>query len=260
MKTNFDIIPYQFDNEIRIIPLADLHIGAKNCMYKELKETIEYIKNNDNVYFTIGGDLLDNAVLTGKNLGIFDNQMTPIEQVNYAVNMFKDIMDKCLCIIPGNHEDRSEKVTSINPAYLFATQTRKESIYRSSIAILKINIGKKINRKGQGRPQCYTILVHHGTGTSESAIKKDHEFINNFEGIDICTTSHTHNGRVAKFSKYVLNKFSNTVSKKSLAIIISNSFLNDAEYGLKSMLIGSNNELIYYDLKIGQDKKVITHY
>ena len=36
--------------EIRIVPLADIHIGDPLLDEKLLKQTIEYIKDNDNVF------------------------------------------------------------------------------------------------------------------------------------------------------------------------------------------------------------------
>ena len=42
-------------NYIEIEPLFDLHIGSKKCNYKEIKQRIERIQNNDNVYATKNG-------------------------------------------------------------------------------------------------------------------------------------------------------------------------------------------------------------
>ena len=177
-----------------------------------------------------------------------------------AVEILRPIKDKILGCVSGNHCDRSEKVTNINPMYLICCELGIQDRYRSSLAILKVTVGARKNNEGLGRHQTYTILVHHGKGTSESTIKKDHEFINNFEGCDIITTGHSHNGRVAKFTKYEVNKFKNIVTKKDITIIVSNSFLEDAEYGMKSMLCGASNEIISYDLKLGNNKKVLVHY
>lgn len=255
IKDNFELITHSFDNEITIIPISDVHLGASNCMLKEFKDVVKYIAETPNVYCTLGGDILDNAVIVGKSLGVFDSNMTPMKSIEYAVDILKPIKHKILGVVGGNHEDRSAKVTDINPLYMICCELGIQDLYRPSMAVIKVTIGDR-NKKDQ----CYTILLHHGKGTSESAIKKDHDFMLNFNGVDICITGHTHNGRVAKFNSYYINKYINRVVPKQITIIVTNSFLKDAEYGIKSMLVGASNEIISFDLKLNKEKKVIVHY
>lgn len=257
---NIEIITHQFKNEIQIVPLGDLHIGASQCMLKEIKETIDYIANNENVYTILLGDIIDNGVIAGKVASaVYDNNISPLKQVQYAVDLLRPIKDKILGVVSGNHEMRSEKVVNVNPLYLICSELGITHLYNDSLGIIKINLGAKKNNEGLGRKQCYTLLIHHGKGTAESAIKKDHDFINQFEGVDCIITGHTHNSRVAKFKKMVVNKFSNIVSEKDITIIVCNSFLKEAEYGLQNMLVGANNDILMFDLKLGH-KKIVCHY
>lgn len=253
---NYRMLSYHFDNEITIYPLSDLHIGAKGCMLKEIKDIIKKIKESPNTYFTLGGDLIDNAVLVGKGLGMYEVEKTPIEQIKIVVDLFKDIADKCLCIIPGNHEDRSEKAVGVNPAYLIATELGIKDRYKSALGLIKITVGRKENRTGQGRNQCYCIALHHGKGSADTSIKKDTDFSCYIEGLDVITTGHTHALRTGRIPKMALNKHSDVATPRDLVIIVSNSFLCDAEYGLKSMLIGSSITPVHYTLRLGEEKKV----
>lgn len=258
---NIEIIQHNFKNEIQIVPLGDLHLGATNCMIKEIKKTIDYIANNENVYTILLGDIIDNAVICGKiPSAVYDNVMTPLQQVQFAVETLRPIKDKILGVVSGNHEFRSSKSTDINPLYLVCSELGIQNLYNDSLGIIKINLGQRHKNDGsRGVETSYTILLHHGKGTSESAIKKDHEFINQFEGVDCIVTGHTHNGRVAKFKKLVVNKYSNVVSEKDITCIVCNSFLKEAEYGLQNMLVGASNDIVYFDLKL-KNKQIVCHY
>lgn len=262
MFNDYKLISHNIKGEkITIIPLADLHIGASGCKIDEIKKIIKHIKETDNCYTVIAGDVLDNAVITGKCLGMFDNIKSPMKQIEEAVELFRPIKDKILGIVSGNHEGRSENIANINPLYMIACELGIQEVYRSNLAIVKVQLGGRYNTKETGgRRQCYTILVHHGKGSSETAIKKDYEFIKSFEGADIIVTGHTHNGRVAKFNKKIIDTRNNKIVNRQITIIVCNSFMEDVDYALKSMLVGCSNDLISFDLTTGNNKNVLVHY
>ncbi len=254
MYTDFDLIVKQFKNEINIIPLSDLHLGASTCMLKEIKETIKIIEQTPNCYTVLVGDIIDNGVITGKGLGVYDNVLSPMKQIEQAVELLRPIKDKILACVSGNHEDRSEKASNINPMYLICCELGILDVYRNNLAILKVQIGER--QESSHRRKTYTLLVHHGRGTSESAIKKDWDFIGKFEGVDGIITGHTHNPRNAKFEKIVVDSHNNVVFKREISIIVCNSFLKEADYALKSMLVGASNSISKVRLCKGKNKKI----
>lgn len=261
-----DLIVYHFKKPIKIVPLSDLHIGAKACKYNEIKRVVNYIKENENVYYTLGGDLIDNAVVAGKLASAaYDCNMNPKESIDYFCELFDDISQKCLCIIPGNHEDRTQRLTSINPAEQIATRLNILDRYRDCYAGLKIKIGTddatERTWENHGKSQTYGLLVHHGKGTSETAVKKAAEFVGGFEGVDVCIVGHVHSGRIAKKPKRRFNLFANKIVPKTVTYIVTNSFLGEADYAKKNMLPAPCNDLIEFELLTGDSKKVIvTHY
>lgn len=256
IKDNFELIVHSFDDSITVVPLSDLHLGASNCMINEIKKIVKMICDNPNMYCTLGGDILDNGVLVGKNLGVFDG-ISPMKAINMAVEILRPLAEnnKILGVISGNHESRSEKVTDMNPLYMVCCELGIQDLYRSSLAIIMVNLGSR-----KSTNQCYTILLHHGKGTAESALKKDKEFLGYFSGIDIEITGHTHQGRVTRDYTYDVNKFAKKVTKRKRTYIVTNSFLEDAEYGLKNMLIGADNSIISFELKCKREKEVPVHW
>lgn len=251
MLKDFEILEYQFDNEINIIPIADTHIGAKGCMLKELKETINDIMKSPNTYVVLNGDIIDNAIINNKSLGIFDNDMTPMQQIIEASKIFKPLADnnRILSINSGNHEQRTIANTDINPMYLFATELGLNDVYRDNLCLLKIRIGEKNNTKSS----TYTIMTHHGKGTAESVTKKGLEFLNTFENVDCLVLSHTHAPRVTKYSKKFVDTHNNKVIDKETTIVVTNSFLGDSSYALKGMYGGVSHSMV--NIRLTKNKK-----
>lgn len=252
------ILEYNFKvPKIRIVPLADLHIGASGCDIKAIKQTIEFIKMNDNTYTVLVGDIIDNAVLTGKNLGIYDNYKTPIEQVKEAVELLKPIENKILGAVSGNHEARSERISDINPMYLICAELGILDKYKKTIEVIKIGLGARDNNAKLGRRQTYTILLHHGIGTAENIVKKGNSFINTFEGVDAIVLGHTHNVRTAKFNKKVVDSKNNLILDKETTVIVCNSYLKDSDYALKSMLQSTSISQVSFTLQTGIKKILV---
>lgn len=253
MLKDFEILQYEFENDITIVPIADCHIGAKGCMLKELKDRINQIANTPNQYVVLNGDIIDNAIVNAKSLGIFDNDMTPMEQIIEASKIFMPIKDRILSINSGNHEQRTIANTDINPMYLIACELGLSDKYRDNLAILKIRIGNIAKSKCS----TYIVLTHHGKGSAESITKKGLEFLNTFENVDCLILSHTHAPRVAKYNKKFIDPHNNKVVDKETTIVVTNSFLGDSSYALKGMMGGVSHSMVEIKLTKQRDKKKI---
>lgn len=256
MLKDFEILEYSFDDTISIIGLADLHIGASSCMYKEIKETIDMIKQTPNMYVILNGDILDNGILVGKNLGVMDNTMQPMEQIKTAIELLQPIKDRILLCNNGNHEARLSKISGdFSPLMLVCSELGISDKYRNNMGILKIKIGQR-NEKHRAT---YIVMAHHGKTSAENATKKGHDFANEFEGCDLLLLSHTHAPRIAKYNKKVIDGHNNKVINKELTIAVTNSFLDDCDYSLKGMYAGTSKALVTFDLLKRHNKKIIAH-
>lgn len=264
MLKDFELITHTFQTDkITIIPISDVHISAANCKLNEFKSVVKYIVETPNVYCTLGGDIIDNGIISGKVASAaYDNVDSPMQSIKKAADILKPLAEKnkILGVVSGNHCMRSEKIVDINPMYLICSELGIQDLYRRNLAIIKVQLGDRNNNKGIGKLQTYTILLHHGKGTSKNALDKDYEFINQFEGADIIFTGHVHQGRVVKRTKKFINKQCNKATNRDVTEIVTNSFLDDCDYALQNMMVGNNSTIISIDLLSGKKKNTVVHY
>lgn len=182
---------------MEIVSFADEHIGDEHCDMKRLKERIEYVKNTPHVYCIMNGDLLDNATKT--SIGdTYTQELSPMEQLKRAIDLFEPIKDKILCLTHGNHENRTYKKEGINLSYLIARQLGLEDRYSSTSAVLFIRFGKvsdghkETNGSGKVRKICYTMYVLHGSGGGRKEGAKAIRLADMASIIDVDIYCHAH--------------------------------------------------------------------
>lgn len=94
--------------KVKVVPIADVHYGAKACMIDKLREYINWIARSENVFCFISGDLFENSHGdSNKGLSHYEQDIRPKDQVTQMAELLAPIAHKILWAIPGNHEDRS---------------------------------------------------------------------------------------------------------------------------------------------------------
>ena len=142
-------LPYA--ETIEIHPIADLHLGDPHSDYKAIVERIEHIKNTDNAYCILDGDLMDAAIAS--SIGdTYGASLQPMEQLKQCVKLFEPIKDKILAVLPGNHEHRIYKQDGLDITALMCSQLGIEKRYSNTTALLFIRFGKSSGKK-HNRPQ-----------------------------------------------------------------------------------------------------------
>jgi hypothetical protein len=94
--------------KVKIVPLADVHYGSNACMVDKLREYVNWIATEDNVFCFISGDLFENSHGDScKGVSMYEQEVRPKDQVTQMAEILSPIAHKVLWAIPGNHEDRS---------------------------------------------------------------------------------------------------------------------------------------------------------
>ena len=148
-----------FAEIIELHPMADLHLGDMQSDFKLIMERIEHIKNTENAYCILDGDLMDSAIAS--SIGdTYGANLQPMEQLKQCVRIFEPIKDKILAVLSGNHEHRIYKSDGLDITELFCSQLGILDKYSPTTALLFIRFGKG----RANRPQLYTAYVTHGSG------------------------------------------------------------------------------------------------
>ncbi len=224
MLDDFIPIIHKFPNTIKIIPIADMHIGSKDFAKDKWKEFKRWLLTQENTYIVIAGDILDNV--TRCSVGsVFDATMRPSEQKRWLAEELKPIKHLILAGTKGNHEARSLKDVDDDPLYDVFCKLDIEDRYRTNACFVKIMIG---NRNEITR-NTYSMLITHGVGSKP----KTEKFNLNVEGIDIFITGHTHRPSIEPSnSKLVFDTKNNCITYKPIYTIVTTSWLNYGGYAL----------------------------
>lgn len=97
------------EDRIKIIPLSDIHYGHNKCNVEQLKELINYIKDNDDIYTFLNGDVIENASKLSVASGVYEQTEMPKSQINSIIELLAPIAHKIMWSIAGNHEERTYK-------------------------------------------------------------------------------------------------------------------------------------------------------
>ena len=239
---DFDLIVHQFygGQDITIIPIADVHLGAAECMEQDFVKFTQWLKDEPNVYITLGGDLIDNGT-KGSVTNPFRATMPPHQQKKEMANLLAPIRDRILCIVPGNHERRSGKDADDDPTYDIAAKLDLEDLYRESMAFIKIQMGKDRNYPGQYRPT-YTLVVTHGSGGgifTGGAVNRNERFGYVIDGMDVLITGHVHKPFTTQPMKIKIDPHNNQVIMQPFKVVSAASWLNYGGYAMQKMLLPS---------------------
>ena len=157
--------------------LTDLHIGAKACDERLLRQTIQTIANDPFAYWIGGGDYID-AIARKGDKRYQESTLAPWlrgqddtigQQRDYVVEILKPIARKCLGLVCGNHEYAALKYYDRNIYWEFvrrmADLADKEpgalALGVQGFLVIRFRRGTKKKFGGSKR---MIVYCHHGYG------------------------------------------------------------------------------------------------
>lgn len=220
---------------IKVYPIADVHLGAIECMEDMWGKFCKMILADKNAYLILAGDLINNNVRN--SLGSpFEQVYRPRTQKQLMVEYLAPLRDRILCMVGGNHEARTIKDTDSSPAYDIAAKLDLEHVFREDMAFLKIAFG---DSRGDGKKNpCYTFCVVHGAGSSiytTNAAMRAERFGMAIDGCDCVIEGHIHKPQEFPVAKYVIDKYNNKVSVKPFEVFVCTSWMRNAAYAAKKL-------------------------
>lgn len=226
--------------ELHIIPISDIHIGDKQANLKLLKQVLDRIKEDKATYTILNGDLCNCALKNSKS-DVYEDDISPMEQLNTLLDLLEPIKDKILVISSGNHEDRITKETNIDITKLTAKQLGIEDRYSNGWWYLYLRFGEK--DKGSKRPMCYQITGYHGSGGGRKVGGKANRLQEMAQVVvaDLYIMGHTHLPMSMKQQIWLPDYANNSLNKKEMYFLMSNSFLEPEGYGEKLGMTPNSN-------------------
>lgn len=218
-----------------IIPVGDVHLGAKEHCRKAWDEFCARVLDRPNVYLIIGGDMMNNALKTSVS-NVYEELLSPSEQKKQLVTQLTPLKDRILCGIQGNHERRTSKDADQDPLYDIFCKMGIEDRYRSNAAFMNLRLG---NVKKNHATPCYYFAVVHGAGSSiytVGAATRAERFGMAIDGIDCLVSFHTHKPINAPISKLVVDRTHNRVDMQSWRLVVGSSWLDYSAYAIQKLL------------------------
>lgn len=227
------VIKHKLSQDIKSIELhtfADLHMGDRECDWDLIKKRIQEVKEKDNAYCILNGDIVNNATKTSVS-DCYAEELSPMEQIKLFVSLFEPIKNKILAVTSGNHENRTYK-EGVDITELCCTQLGIRHLYaREGVVIfLRFGVGSRVTHN---REVCYTIYVTHGSGGGRKEGSKAVRLAEmaSIVDTDIYIHSHTHLPMIMKQGFYRLDNKNSAVAMVDKLFINTSSCLNYGGYG-----------------------------
>lgn len=225
---------------IELVVLADIHIGDPLFNKKEFLKARDYIRDTENCFCILNGDLINNATKNSVS-DIYAEELKPMEQINILLDYLEPIKDKILAATSGNHELRSYKESGIDIMAIVMKQLGILDRYADEAYYIFLYFGDKY--RGRTAPMCYTIYGTHGSGGGSSSGAKMNKLISmsNICYADLYIMSHLHQA-MATSTDFLLPDFGNQcVLQKTMKFLMGNSFLYYGGYGERAGYRPLNN-------------------
>lgn len=108
------VIDLKGKEEVKIIPVADLHIGLKETRMDIINDILAEL-DEPNTYWIGLGDYVEGRSRMHKFFNYEDNTMSVQEQYDTFFKLIKPYKDKCLGLHVGNHEFGLINETTLDP-------------------------------------------------------------------------------------------------------------------------------------------------
>lgn len=151
---------YQGDHEeLLVFPIGDVHVGSPHFVESVLTKQLKKIdRNRERSRILLMGDLIECAIKGSPGSAVFEQTMTPEQQIEKIIEYFEPYKDLIDGVVIGNHEMRAHKETGIDLMKYFCRALGIEDKYLGYQGV----VGFSWN----GR--CYLFSMWHGHGGGSS--------------------------------------------------------------------------------------------
>lgn len=221
-------------NVLEVHTFSDNHIGDQFSDIKLLEKRIDYVKNTDNCYAILNGDLFNNATKTSVS-DSYAEDMPPMEQIQLGCDLFTPIKDKILLINTGNHENRTYNKEGIDLSNIMARQLGIFDRFGKVGCVLYLTFGEDKRRTSANRPRkmFYSGYATHGCGGGRGEGGKINRLMQlaSIVDTDFYVHSHTHLPAIVPGAFYRANRNTHSVDFVEKLFVNTGATLDYGGYG-----------------------------
>lgn len=232
-------------DHVNIYPIGDVQAGSRGFNEELYKKWKKMVLADPNGYVVVVGDMINNGLKTSKT-NSYREVMQPFEQREWLIDEMRDLREKVIGAVTGNHELRSVNSVDICPLYDSLLVNGIRDIYRENLNAMKVTFGDK----GGGRPVAYIMVLHHGLGG-----KRAEDFGYQIEGCDVMITGHTHQPKSLFPARLVIDPYNNVVREAPFKHIVVPSF-DKAGYSIAGAYKMQSSNVVPIITLNGKEKKV----
>lgn len=203
---------------ISILPISDIHMGAKYCDEKQFDRFVEFISSSPNIYTVLMGDLMESATRTSVGLGMYDEKYSLTEQKRVLHEKLKPLADngKILGAVTGNHEMRPQYFNNNNPMQELCYYMGVPELYLGYQGYIRLKVNDVV----------YDAMIFHGSGggTTKGGKVNAASRPNQIAEVDIYFTGHTHDQIYLRDKIYRINE-QDEIEEKIRHYVVCGSFL-----------------------------------
>jgi len=206
------------DNHVSIVPLTDLHMGARKHNYRLLCDYITYIIETPDCYAIGLGDYIECATRTSVGLGMYEEDFHFPQQYERIEEILRPLAraGKLLGLHTGNHEMRATLAVGMDPIYMLAKAL--EVPYLGYTAFHKWIAGNTV----------YRVLTLHGRSMSKTPAGRLNALraLRDVAAADIYIMGHMHDKAVHRDTLYHINTDTDSVEAICRWYIIAGGLLD----------------------------------
>lgn len=210
--------------ELNIIPIGDLHIGAPNFNSSVLENKLEWIdKHRENTRIILMGDLAETATKDSVGAGVVEQTENAQQQIYKAKNYLYDFRDLIDGIITGNHEQRIYQKSGVDLTDIFADIMGLREKYLRYQGVIKYAWNKR----------SYHVSVWHGSGGGSTPGGAMNRLQKQAETVfaDVYLMGHVHRRQVHTKMIYVPNEQNKRMKRIKQVFVVTGSALDyDGSY------------------------------
>lgn len=162
----------------KLVLIGCVHIGMKSANLDWFKDYVKMAQDRDTSLLLLG-DLFENAIPSRGEGMMFEQNLTPDEQIETAAELLAPVSHKIVGCVTSNHSERTYKEVGINmDKRLLRELGVKDSVYKGQQGIVSF-AGKR-------------IVFSHGTGAGSNTWGDANKLLKIYPTADIIALSHKH--------------------------------------------------------------------